>query len=558
MKINININGPLNGMTFVITGVIDKIGREDLKNILKGYGGKVTNSVSFKTTYLVAGEYLEDGRPKNQGNKYRKAEEIKTKIISYDELQEIIRDKLNDPLLELDNLDWKGSNSKPKYIENKKEEEEKEESNLEKNENKKNSNFGFLKKIDNDIDIKMNIEKNNDENFTEDKNKTVIMGTLKNTNNSESDLWTTKHTPDKIKDIIGNGGSINKIIDWLNDWNDVHLNGNKKEVENKSNPKFKNENPNAKAILISGDPGIGKTSSIRLLAKLKGYKLFELNASDQRNKKVLMSKVGYLVDSKTISKTDEKTIQKNLILMDEIDGMSGNEDRGGVATLIQIIKMSKTPIICICNDRQNQKLKSLTNYCYDIKFNKPDKRQVTKRLIEICKMENMNVEENAIENLCESVGNDIRQCLNFLQMWSRKYDQLKYFDMKNNYDKFSKDTSVMISHFDGVTKLLSRKDYIKMNFREKLNMFYLDYDLVPLLIQENYLTCYSAKDADAKSLNTLKKIAKSADHISFGDTINKRIRMNNNWNLLQDNGIHSSVAVGNYSANFLGFPKFPE
>jgi replication factor C subunit 1 len=558
LKINININGPLNGMTFVITGVIDKIGREDLKNILKGYGGKVTNSVSFKTTYLVAGEYLEDGRPKNQGNKYRKAEEIKTKIISYDELQEIIRDKLNDPLLELDNLDWKGSNSKPKYIENKKEEEEKEESNLEKNENKKNSNFGFLKKIDNDIDIKMNIEKNNDENFTEDKNKTVIMGTLKNTNNSESDLWTTKHTPDKIKDIIGNGGSINKIIDWLNDWNDVHLNGNKKEVENKSNPKFKNENPNAKAILISGDPGIGKTSSIRLLAKLKGYKLFELNASDQRNKKVLMSKVGYLVDSKTISKTDEKTIQKNLILMDEIDGMSGNEDRGGVATLIQIIKMSKTPIICICNDRQNQKLKSLTNYCYDIKFNKPDKRQVTKRLIEICKMENMNVEENAIENLCESVGNDIRQCLNFLQMWSRKYDQLKYFDMKNNYDKFSKDTSVMISHFDGVTKLLSRKDYIKMNFREKLNMFYLDYDLVPLLIQENYLTCYSAKDADAKSLNTLKKIAKSADHISFGDTINKRIRMNNNWNLLQDNGIHSSVAVGNYSANFLGFPKFPE
>ena len=72
------------------------------------------------------------------------------------------------------------------------------------------------------------------------------------------------------------------------------------------------------------------------------------------------------------------------------------------------------------------------------------------------------------------------------------------------------------------------------------------------------MTCYSAKDADAKSLNTLKKIAKSADHISFGDTINKRIRMNNNWNLLQDNGIHSSVAVGNYSANFLGFPKFPE
>ena len=116
----------------------------------------------------------------------------------------------------------------------------------------------------------------------------------------------------------------------------------------------------------------------------------------------------------------------------------------------------------------------------------------------------------------------------------------------------------MINHFDGVTKLLCRKDFNKMNFRERINMFFLDYDLVPLLIQENYLTCYSAKDPEAKSLNTLKKIAKSADHISLGDTINKKIRMQNSWNLLQDNGIHSSVAVGNYSANFLGFPKFPE
>ena len=67
--------------------------RDDLTNILKGYGAKVTGSVSKKTTYLVAGEYLEDGRPKNQGNKYRKAEEIGTKIISYEELQEIIREK---------------------------------------------------------------------------------------------------------------------------------------------------------------------------------------------------------------------------------------------------------------------------------------------------------------------------------------------------------------------------------------------------------------------------------------------------------------------------------
>lgn len=239
--------------------------------------------------------------------------------------------------------------------------------------------------------------------------------------------------------------------------------------------------------------------------------------------------------------------------MDEIDGMAGNEDRGGVAALIQIIKTTKTPIICICNDRQSQKLKSLTNYCFDVKFSKPDKRQVTKRLVEICNLEGLKVEENAIENLCESVGNDIRQCLNFLQFWSRKFSELKFFDMKNHFGKFNKDSAVMINHFDGVTRLLTRASFAKMGFRDKLNMFFLDYDLVPLLVQENYLSCF--KDSKPQ---TLEKMFKSADHISFSDILDKRIRSQNDWNLLQDKGIHSSVAVGQYAANFIGFPKFPE
>lgn len=42
--------------------------------------------------------------------------------------------------------------------------------------------------------------------------------------------------------------------------------------------------------------------------------------------------------------------QKSVIIMDEVDGV-GAGDRGGIAALIKIIKESKTPIICICNDR---------------------------------------------------------------------------------------------------------------------------------------------------------------------------------------------------------------
>ena len=56
--------------------------------------------------------------------------------------------------------------------------------------------------------------------------------------------------------------------------------------------------------------------------------------------------------------------------MDEVDGV-GAGDRGGIAALISVIKDSKTPIICICNDRQHQKIQSLANHCYDLKFGRP-------------------------------------------------------------------------------------------------------------------------------------------------------------------------------------------
>ena len=87
--------------------------------------------------------------------------------------------------------------------------------------------------------------------------------------------------------------------------------------------------------------------------------------------------------------------------MDEVDGMSGNEDRGGISAIIDIIKKTKTPIICIANDRQSPKLKSLVNHCYDLKFVSPDKRTIAIRMAEICKKENIQYELNALEYLSE-------------------------------------------------------------------------------------------------------------------------------------------------------------
>ena len=65
-------------------------------------------------------------------------------------------------------------------------------------------------------------------------------------------------------------------------------------------------------------------------------------------------------------KTDGVWLQMVLI-MDEVDGMSGG-DRGGVSDLIQSIHRSKVPIICICNDKYNQKLRSLRNHTLELDY----------------------------------------------------------------------------------------------------------------------------------------------------------------------------------------------
>ena len=99
--------------------------------------------------------------------------------------------------------------------------------------------------------------------------------------------------------------------------------------------------------------------------------------------------------------------KKSVIIMDEVDGV-GAGDRGGIQALIQVIKETKTPIICICNDRQNQKLKSLLNYVYDLKFQKPSLEQVAKRVQLIAQRENLHIDQETVRRIVESSGFDIR------------------------------------------------------------------------------------------------------------------------------------------------------
>ncbi|XP_037773236.1 replication factor C subunit 1-like [Penaeus monodon] len=101
-----------------------------------------------------------------------------------------------------------------------------------------------------------------------------------------------------------------------------------------------------------------------MVCKEAGYDFIELNASDARSKRTLDEVVSELLSNKTLagftkSKGQSNTSAKHALVMDEVDGMSGNEDRGGVQELITLIKKSKIPIITMCNDRNHPKIRSL-------------------------------------------------------------------------------------------------------------------------------------------------------------------------------------------------------
>ena len=137
--------------------------------------------------------------------------------------------------------------------------------------------------------------------------------------------------------------------------------------------------PNTRFYFPPLDPS-SETTTATLVAKEDGRDVLEYNASDARSKKALQvmgdltgsQGLNFGANKKKPSNNNKKpAIQKRCIIMDEVDGM-GAGDRSGMSELIQMIKRSKTPIICICNDRQSQKLKSLLPYCMDLKYSRPN------------------------------------------------------------------------------------------------------------------------------------------------------------------------------------------
>ena len=74
-----------------------------------------------------------------------------------------------------------------------------------------------------------------------------------------------------------------------------------------------------------------------------------------------------------------------------------------------MIKTTRVPIICICNDRQHPKIRSLANYCFDLRFYKPKVEQIRGPMMSVCFREGVQIKPQALSEIIMASGQDVRQ-----------------------------------------------------------------------------------------------------------------------------------------------------
>eukprot|EP00835_Amoeboradix_gromovi_P001430 NODE_65_length_23997_cov_0.327601.p2 type:complete len:718 gc:universal NODE_65_length_23997_cov_0.327601:9279-7126(-) len=510
----------LEGLTFVFTGDLENFGREQVQDLVKSMSGKATTSPSGKTSYMVCGAI--DAGP----SKIAKCKEKNIPMISEEEFITLIKDRIANPPAKVEK-------SIPK-----------KRSSVSQTPNKrKKSNSDFESpthaEIKNDVEEGITIIDERPpkavRSVTADE-KPKLTSSLTTAGHQslvpataiKPTIFVEKYRPTKSSDIAGNTKVFSALCNFL-----TTFNPNNKSKDYK------------RAVMLAGPPGIGKTSMAYVAAKHCDFDILEFNASDVRSKTMMQRILSESFQSGTINSYFGKASKNKVIVMDEVDGL-GAGDRGGSQQLIQFIKNTKVPVICICNDKQSPKVKTLLSYCEDLKYRRPTPQQIKARIAKICAIERIKVAENVIEMLANTTHSDIRQILNILNTFAlNPQTTLEYMDAKRNATVNEKNITMGI--FDIVAKAFQRS-YKQLSMNDQLELFFKDYELSPLMLHENYLS----------TNDDLSVIADVADSISFGDLITTTVRSNQQWALLPSYGISSFVyPLSRLNSQFNGRINFP-
>ncbi len=515
------------GLTFVFTGILETISRDEGQELVKRYGGRVTGAPSKMTSFVVLGN---DAGP----SKLRKIADMKIKTINEDGLFELIQ------RLPANGGDGKAAekNLEKKAVEAAKIKKEAQE--MEKEEKRKAAEAEELEK--------------------ERLKRAALQGTsapapARKPVPLSSQLWTSKYSPTSMTQICGNKGAVEKIQSWLKGWPAAHkYNFQKRGADGLGG---------YRAIIIHGPPGIGKTTAAHLAAKLSGYDVIESNASDTRSKKLVETGLSEVLNNKSLlgyfagDGKDVNKQKKNIVMiMDEVDGMSAG-DRGGVGALAKICKTTDIPLILICNERKLPKMKPFDHVTFDIQFRRPTVDQVRSRIATICHREGLKMPPTVIDALIEGSNKDIRQIINMIS--TAKLDQTAMdFDQGKSMSK-AWEKHVVLKPWDICHKLLGGGMFApssKATLNDKIELYFNDHEFSYLMVQENYLSTKPAlvgslTGREAK-LKALQCIEQAAESISDGDLVDRMIHgSQQQWSLMPTHAVFSAVRPASFAAGLM-------
>jgi len=295
--------------------------------------------------------------------------------------------------------------------------------------------------------------------------------------------WVAKYKPQKLSDIPQQGVS--------------ELQG---FVETFSKQK-------KKALIIYGPTGSCKTVAVHLLARHLNKELIEVNASDFRNEEQIELKVGNALKQQSLFSTGK------IVLVDEVDGIAGRQDYGGVSALAKLIENAKFPVIMTANDPWDKKFSSLRSKSVLVEFQAIQPSAISSVLQNICEKESVNTEPLAIAGIAHRSGGDLRAAINDTQALAH-LKKISKEDLSSLGERNKEE-----SMFNALIKILKNSDAkIAVEAFEHVDE---DFDHCMLWLEENIPKEYSGRD-----------LSQAFEHMSRADVFKGRIQRWQHWRFL--------------------------
>lgn len=284
--------------------------------------------------------------------------------------------------------------------------------------------------------------------------------------------------------------------------------GNPQNIEIIKNFIFNYSRQKKKALLLYGPSGVGKTQSLHTLAKEFDLELLELNASDLRNKEVITQIVGNFIKQQSLF---QKT---KVMLVDEIDGLSGQEDKGGVQAVSELLEESFIPIIFTANNPFDTKLSTIRKKSLLLEFKELPQVQIQKVLQDIVKKESKEIQQDTLFLLSQYSNGDLRGAINDLQVLIENRQNINIFDLGLLSKREHKNTI-----FESLKVIFQSRDLNKVLF--SLDNADFDIDEAFLWLEENIPYEYSGQS-----------LKNAYYYLSRADVMRGRIRRRQYWRLM--------------------------